>query len=71
MKAIDVGKTVEIDAGKKLVEKAVEKLSKPKSQVATVMVPPEEITKKVINGSSVNRPNASNAIAIQYLVRQG
>ena len=32
MKAIDVGKTVAIDAGKKLVEKAVKKLSKPKSQ---------------------------------------
>ena len=48
MKAIDVGKTVAFDAGKKLVEKAVKKLSKPKSQVANVMVlPPEEITKKV------------------------
>ena len=47
MKAIDVGKTVAIDAGKKLVDKAVEELSAPKSQVANVMVPPEEITKKV------------------------
>ena len=47
MKAIDVGKTVAIDAGKKLVEKAVKKLSKRKSQVANVIVPPEEITKKV------------------------
>ena len=47
MKAIDVGKIVAIDASKKLVEKAVKKLSKPKSQVANVMVPPEEITKKV------------------------
>ena len=47
MKAIDVGKTVAIDAGKKLVDKAVIKLSKPKSQVANVIVPPEEITKKV------------------------
>ena len=81
MKAIDVGKTVAIDAGKKLVEKAVKKLSKPKSQVANVMVAAEEITKKVneviakyvdtstinlnklADGSSVNRPNASNAIA--------
>ena len=45
-KAIDVGKAVAIDAGKKLVEKAVKKLFKPKSQVANVMVPPEEITKK-------------------------
>ena len=47
MKAIDEGKTVAIDAGKKLVEKAVKKLSKPKSQVANVMVPPEEFIKKV------------------------
>ena len=46
MKAIDVGKTVAIDAGKKLVEKAAKKLSTPKSQVANVMAPPEEITKK-------------------------
>ena len=46
MKAIYVGKTVAIDAGKKLVEKAVKKLSKPKSQVANVIVSPEEITKK-------------------------
>ena len=30
LKAIDVGKTVAIDAGKKLVEKAVKKLSNPK-----------------------------------------
>ena len=88
MKAIDVGKTVAIDAGKELVEKAVEKLSKPKLQVVNVMVPPEEITKKVneviakyvdtsainlnklIDESSVNRSNASNAIAIQDLVRR-
>ena len=47
MKAIDVGKTVAIDAGKKLVEKAAKRLSTPKSQVANVMVPPEEITKKI------------------------
>ena len=80
MKAIDVDKTVAIDAGKKLVEKAAKKLSAPKSQVANVMVPPEEITKKrntviakyvdtsainlnkLIDGSSVNRPTASNAV---------
>ena len=48
MKAIVVGKTVAIDAGKKLVEKAAKKLTTAKSQVANVMVPPEEITKKVI-----------------------
>ena len=83
MKASDVGKTIAIDAGKKLVEKAAKKLSTSKSQVANVMVPPEEITKKVneviakyvdtsainlnklIDGSSVNSPNASNAIAIK------
>ena len=88
MKAIDVGKTVAIDAGKKLGEKAAKKLSTPKSQVANVMVPPENITNKVneviakyvdtsamnlnklIDGSSVDRPNASNAIAIQDLVKR-
>ena len=47
MKAIDVGKTIAIDAGKKLVQKAVKKLYTPKSQVAIVMVKPEEITTKV------------------------
>ena len=46
MKAIDMGKTAAIDADKKLVEKAAKKLSATKSQVAKVMVPPEEITKK-------------------------
>ena len=83
MKAIDVCKTVAIDAGKKLVEKAAKRLSKPKSQVAI-----EEITKKVneviakyvdtsainlnklIDGSSINRPNASNAIAFQDLAKR-
>ena len=88
MKAIDVGKTVAIDAGKKLVEKAAKKLSAPKSQVANVIVPPEEITQKVneviakyvhlsainlnkvIDESSVNRSNASIAIAIQDLVKR-
>ena len=57
-------------------------------RIANVLVPPEEITKKVneviakyfdtsainlnklIDGSIVNRPNASNAIAIQDLVRR-
>ena len=88
MKAIDVGKTVAIDAGKKLVERTAKSLTTPKPQVANVIVPPEEITKKVnefiakyvdeiainlnklIDGSSVNRPNASNEIAIQDLVRR-
>ena len=83
MKATDVGKTVAIDAGKKLVEKAAKKLSTPKSQLANVMIPPEENTKivnegdtsainlnKQIDGSSVNRSTASNAIAIQDLVKR-
>ena len=46
MKAIDVVKTVAIGADKKLVEKAAKRLSVPKSQVANVMVPPKDITKK-------------------------
>ena len=47
MKVIDVSKTVAIDAGKKLVEKAAKRLTRPKQQVANVIVLPEEITKKV------------------------
>ena len=88
MKAIDVGKTVVIDVGKKLVQNAAKMVSTPKLQVANVMVPPEEITEKVneviakyvdtsainlnklIDGSRVNRPTASNAIAIQDLVKR-
>ena len=46
MKATGVGKTVAIDAGKKLVEKAPKKLTTAKSQVANVMVPPEKLLKK-------------------------
>ena len=82
VKAIDVGETVAIDAGMKLVEKAGKRLTTSKPQVANVIVPPEEITKKVneviamyvdtssinlnklMDGSSINCPNASNAIAI-------
>ena len=88
MRAIDVGKTVAIDAGKKLDEKAAKRLSTPKSKMANAMVPPEEITNKVnkviakyidtsvinlnrlIDGSSVNRQTACNAIAIQDLVKR-
>ena len=36
MKAIDVGNTIAIDAGKKLVEKAAKSLITPKPQVANV-----------------------------------
>ena len=32
---------------KKLVEKAAKKLTTPKPQIANVLVPPEEITKKI------------------------
>ena len=46
MKAIDLGKTVAIDAGKKLVEKAAKWVIAQKPQVANVIVPPEEMTKK-------------------------
>ena len=46
MKAIDVDKTVAIDAGENLVEKTAKRLFTSKLQVANVMVPPEEITKK-------------------------
>ena len=88
MKAINVGKTVAIDTGKKLVEKAAKKLSTWKPQVANVMVLTKEISKKkneviakyvdtsalnlnkLIDGSSVNRSTASNAIAIQDLVKR-
>ena len=88
MKAIDVSKTVAIDAGKKLVEKAAKKSTTRKSPVAYIIVPPQEITKKVsevivkyvdtsanhlnklIDGSSVNCQNASNAIVIQDFVRR-
>ena len=88
MKAIDSGKTVAIDDGKKLVKKSAKRLCAPKSQVANVIVSPEEITIKVneviakyvdtsainlnklIDGSSVNRPNACNAIAIHDLVKR-
>ena len=52
MKAIDVGKTVAIDAGKKLVEKAAKRLNTLKPQVANIIVPPEEITKKCIRNYS-------------------
>ena len=88
MKATDMDKTDAIDAGKKLVEKTAEKLTKRKSQIANVMLPREEITKKVnefiakyvhtsainlnklLDGSRVNRPTASNTITIQDLVKR-
>ena len=60
-------------------KKATKILATPKPQVANVIVPPEEITKKVneviakyvdTSASNVYRPNASNAIAIQDLVKR-
>ena len=67
MKAIDEVKAVAIDAGKKLVEKAAKKLTAPISQVGNKViaeyVDTSEINlKKLIDGSSVNHPTASNAI---------
>ena len=67
---------------------AAKKLTTPKPQIANVIVPPEEIIKKVnkviakyvdtsainlnklIDGSSIKHQDASNAIAIQDLVRR-
>ena len=46
MNAIDEGKTMAIDASKKIVEKAGKELSSPKSHVDNAMVSREEITKK-------------------------
>ena len=72
-----------IDAGKKLVEKAAKKLSTPKSLVPPEEITKkvnEVIAKYVdtsainlnnlIDESSINRPIASNAIAIQDLVKR-
>ena len=39
MKAIDVGKTAAIHAGKKWAEKAAKRLTTPKPQVANIIVP--------------------------------
>ena len=87
MKPINVGKTVAVYAGKKLVEKDAKRLTTLKPHVANIIVLPEKITKKVneviakyvdtsainlnklIDGSSVDRPNASKAIAIKDLVK--
>ena len=64
MKAIDVSKTVWIDTDKKLVEKAAKRLTTSNPQVANVIVPPEEITKKVneviakyVDTSAINLKN--------------
>ena len=85
MKAIDVGKTASIDAGEKLVEKAAKKLStqvgnamvppeeitKKVNEVIAKYVDTRAINlNKQIDESSVNHPTASNAIAIQDLVRR-
>ena len=85
MKAIDVGKTAAIDAGKKLVEKAVEnyqhphhkwlmippeEITKKVNEFIAEYVDISNQNLKLIDGSSINRPTASNAIAIQNLVRR-
>ena len=46
MKAIDVGKRVAIDPGKKLVEKAAKNLSTQKSQVAVLWFHQKKLLKK-------------------------
>ena len=66
MKAVDVGKTVAIDPGKKLVEKAAKKVSTPKSQVANAIVPPEEITKKV--NEVITKYVDTSAISLNKLI---
>ena len=66
MKGNHVGETVAMDAGKKLVEKAAKNYATPKSQWANVMVPPEEITKKV-NGV-IAKYVATSAINLNKLI---
>ena len=66
MKATDAGKTVAIDAGKKLVEKAAKRLSAPKSQVANVMVQTEEITNK--ENEVIAKYVDTNAINLNKLI---
>ena len=83
MKAIDIGKTVAIDADKKLVEKAAKRLTTPKSQVANFVVPqianvlvsPEEIIKKVNdviakydNTSAINLNKLIDGSSINVLI---
>ena len=74
-----MGKTVAIDAWKKLVEKAAGKLSTQKLQVANAMIPSEEITKKVnedivnyIDTSAINlnKLMTDRASIVQLLLMQ-
>ena len=51
MKAIDMVKTVAIDAGKKLVEKAAKKLTAPKLQVGN------EVIAEYVDTSEINLKN--------------
>ena len=74
MKAIDVCKTVAIDADKKLVENAAKSLTTPKwqvanvvvPQIANVLVPPEEIIKKVNN--VIAKYDNTSAINLNILI---
>ena len=63
--AKDIGMKA-IDAGKKLVEKAAKRLSKPKWQVANVMILPEEITKQV--NEVITKYVATSAINLNKLI---
>ena len=65
---MDVGKTFAFDAGKKLVEKAAKRLSAPKLQVANVMIPPEEITKKVNDLIAMNVQDVFTHHSESYLI---
>ena len=55
MKAVDVGKTVSIHAGKNLVDKAGKRLTTPTLQVASVMVPQKKYKKNKRSYSQIYR----------------
>ena len=81
--AIDAGKKLVEKAAKRLTTPKSQVANVVVPQIANVLVPPEEIIKKVndviaksdnlkklIDGSSIKRPNPAKAIAIQDLVKQ-
>ena len=74
MKAVDVCKTVAIDACKNLVEKTAKKLTTPKPQLANVIIPPEEIIKKVneviakyVDTSAINLNKLIDGLSVNRL----
>ena len=74
MKAVDVGKTVAIDAGKILVEKAAKNYPHQNHKWIIVMVPPAEMTKKVNEVISkyldTSAINLNKAPIVQMLLMQ-